>query len=204
MPTVDKVKQTIKQFRAAMVSHGDAATPMWISELAWGSDPADGGINKGPNGQAQLLTKAYKMVLANRKAWNVQRLYWYLLRDPVDPVATCSFCGSAGILRPTRIRKPAYNAFKAIVSEKTAPQPTITAGPPAGGSTTDPTPTFQFTSNEPGSTFQCRFDAKPLVTCASPFTPKAALTKGNHTFSVRAIDAPGNVSVQASRSFTVR
>jgi hypothetical protein len=204
MPTVDKVKQTIQQFRTQMVSHGDAPTPMWISELAWGSDPPDGGINKGPNGQAQLLTKAYKMVLANRRAWNVQRLYWYLLRDPVDPVATCSFCDSAGILRPTRIRKPAYNAFKAIVGEKVAPQATITAGPAAGGSTTDPTPTFQFTSNEPGSTFQCRFDAKPLVTCASPYTPKAALTKGHHTFSVRAIDAPGNVSVQTSRSFTVR
>jgi hypothetical protein len=205
MPTLDKVKKTIQQFRAAMVSHGDAATPMWISELAWGSDPPDSsGINKGPSGQAQLLTKAYKLVLANRRAWNVQRLYWYLLRDPVDPVASCSFCSSAGLLNPNRIRKPAYNAFKAIASEKTAPVPTITAGPAQGATITDRTPTFQFTSNEPGSTFQCRFDAKPLLWCSSPFTPKAALTKGAHTFSVRAIDAPGNVSPMASRSFTVR
>jgi hypothetical protein len=204
MPTLDKVKQTIKQFRAAMVSHGDAATPMWISELAWGSAPPDsGGINKGPSGQAQLLTKAYKLVLANRRAWNVQRLYWYLLRDPVDPVASCSFCASAGILKPNRIRKPAYNAFKAIVAEKVAPQPTITAGPAQGSTTTDATPTFQFASNEPGSTFQCRFDSKPLAACASPFTPKAGLTNGFHTFYVRAIDAPGNVSPQALRSFKV-
>jgi hypothetical protein len=204
MPTLDKVKQTIKQFRAAMVSHGDAATPMWISELAWGSAPPDsGGINKGPSGQAQLLTKAYKLVLANRRAWNVQHLYWYLLRDPVDPVASCSFCASAGILNPNRIRKPAYNAFKAIVAEKVAPQPTITAGPAQGSTITDATPTFQFTSNEPGSTFQCHFDSKPLTACASPYTPKAGLTNGSHTFYVRAIDAPGNVSPKASRSFKV-
>jgi hypothetical protein len=205
MSTLPQVKQTIQKFRQAMVSHGDAATPLWITELAWGSDPPDAtGINKGPAGQAQLLTKAYKMILSNRRAWNVQRLFWYLLRDPVDPVASCSFCRSAGLLKPNRIRKPAYNAFRAIVSERVAPQPTITAGPAQGGSTTDRTPTFQFTSNEPGSTFQCRFDSKPLVACSSPFTPKAALTMGPHTFSVRAIDAPGNVSPLASRSFTVR
>ncbi len=205
MPTLDQVKKTIQQFRAAMVSHGDAATPMWISELAWGSDPPDtAGINKGPSGQAQLLTRAYKLVLANRRSWNVQRLYWYLLRDPVDPVASCSFCASAGLLNPNRIHKPAYNAFKAIVAEKTPPQPTITVGPAQGSKISDPTPSFQFISNEAGSTFQCRFDAKPLAACASPYTPKAALTNGLHTFSVRAIDAPGNVSPLVSRSFTVQ
>ncbi len=204
MPTVDKVKTTIQGFRNAMVSHGDAATPMWLSELAWGSDPPDSqGINKGPAGQAQLLTKAYKLVLANRRAWNVQHLFWYLLRDPVDPVASCSFCASAGILYPNRIKKPAYNAFKAIVGEKVAPQPTITAGPAQGSTISDATPTFQFTSNEPGSTFQCRFDAKPLVACTSPYTPKTGLTNGHHTFYVRAIDAPGNVSPLVSRSFNV-
>jgi hypothetical protein len=204
MPTVDKVKTTIQAFRNAMVSHGDAATPMWLSELAWGSDPPDSqGINKGPAGQAQLLTKAYKLVLANRRAWNVQHLFWYLLRDPVNPVASCSFCASAGILYPNRTRKPSYNAFKAIVGEKVAPQPAITVGPAQGSTISDATPTFQFTSNEPGSTFQCKFDAKPLVACTSPYTPKTVLTGGHHTFYVRAIDAPGNVSPLVSRSFNV-
>ena len=204
MPTLDQVKKTIQQFRGAMVSHADGSTPLWISEIAWGSDPPDSqGINKGPQGQAQLLTKAYKMILANRKAWNVQHLFWYLLRDPVDPVASCSFCASAGLLRPDRTHKPAYNAFKAIVSEKTPPVATIMAGPANGSTISDPTPTFQFSSNEPGSTFQCKFDAKPLVTCASPYTPKASLTNATHTFYVRAIDAPGNVSTMATRTFKV-
>ncbi len=204
MSTLDQVKKAIQQFRAAMVNHSDGTTPLWISELAWGSDPPDGGgINKGEAGQAQLLTKAYTLILNNRKAWNVQRLFWYLFRDPLNPVATCSFCASAGLERANRAHKPAFNAFKAIVAEKTPPHVMITAGPPAGGLTSDPTPSFQFKSNEPGSTFQCRFDAKPLATCGSPFTSKAALTSGAHTFAVRAIDAPGNVSPLATRSFTV-
>ena len=204
MSTLDQVKKAIQQFRAAMVNHSDATTPLWISELAWGSDPPDGGgINKGESGQGQLLTRAYKLILANRKTWNVQRLYWYLFRDPLNPVATCSFCASAGLERADRTHKPAYNAFKAIAAEKTPPHVTITAGPPAGGLTSDPTPSFQFSSNEPGSTFQCRFDSKPLAPCASPFLPKGALANGAHTFAVRAIDAPGNVSALATRSFSV-
>ena len=33
---------------------GDAATPLWISEIAWGSAPRDSvGINQGPEGQAR-------------------------------------------------------------------------------------------------------------------------------------------------------
>ena len=36
-----------------MVSHGDKATPLWITEFAWGSGPPDSaGINKGLSGQA--------------------------------------------------------------------------------------------------------------------------------------------------------
>jgi Glycosyl hydrolase catalytic core len=203
-PTLDAVKQAIQQFRSVMTGHADAATPLWISELAWGSDPPDGlGINKGPAGQAQFLTKAYKLILANRRAWNIQRLFWYHLRDPVSAVASCSFCASAGIEKPDRTHKPSFDAMKAYTAERTPPQVTITAGPAAGSTTTDPTPTFQFLSSEAGSNFQCRFDAKAFTVCSSPFTTKAALTSGKHTFYVRAIDAPGNVSLPVSRSFTV-
>jgi hypothetical protein len=204
MPSLDQVKKGIKQFRAVMAGRGDAATPIWISELAWGSDPPDAsGINKGPQGQAQLLTKAFKLVLANRQAWNVEHLFWYLLRDPVNPVASCSFCASSGILNPNRIRKPSFDAFKAIVAEKVQPVPAITAGPAQGSTIGIARPTFRFTSNEAGSIFQCRLDGKPLVTCSSPYTPKAAFTNGSHTFAVRAIDAPGNVSPMVTRSFKV-
>lgn len=203
--SLDQVKKAIQQFRGVMVSRADGSTPLWISELAWGSDPPDSmGINKGAAGQAQLLTRAYKLILSNRRAWNVEHVFWYLFRDPLSPVASCSFCASAGLLRPDRTPKPAYYAFKAIAGESTSPIATITGGPAQGSTTSDPTPTFKFTSNEVGSTFQCRFDTKPLFTCSSPYTPKAALANGPHTFIVRAIDAPGNASLMAPRAFTVK
>ena len=201
---LSQFKQEIQRVRAVIKGHGDAATSLWISELAWGSAPPDSrGINKGPTGQAQMLTKAFKAVLANRAAWNVQHLLWYHWRDPKHSQASCTFCASAGLLKFNRDPKPALSAFKKFTTEKVRPKVTITAGPLPGATTTDPTPTFKFTSSEPGVSFQCKFDAKPFAPCTSPLIPKAALTNGHHSFSVKAIDVVGNASVIASRSFTV-
>ncbi len=197
-------KQEIQRVRNVIKGHSDAATPLWISELAWGSAPPDSrGINKGPAGQAQMLTKAFKTVLANRTAWNVDHLFWYHWRDPKHSRASCTFCGSAGLLQFNRIAKPALKAFKNFSAETVRPKVTITFGPAQGATTSDPTPTFRFTSSEAGSSFVCKFDAKAFAPCASPSTPKAALTNGNHAFSVRAVDAAGNASAIVSRSFRV-
>src|SRR3954447_3259684 len=70
------------------------------------------------------------------------------------------------------------------------------------GTITDATPTFTF-SAEPGAHFECKVDpAIDWKTCASPFT--AQLADGSYTFSVRAIDAAGNVEPNPpTRAFTV-
>jgi hypothetical protein len=203
-PDLDRQRLVIQNVRAVMKSRGDGATPLWLTELAWGSAPPDRfGINKGLTGQAQMLSGSYKMILSHRTAWNVQRLFWLLWRDPATLKAgTCSFCGSAGLLRYDRTTKPAYSTFRGFTAETTPPQASITAGPGQGSFTKDPTPSFTFTSNEPGSTFVCRVDAGAFKPCGSPYTTPL-LADGIHAFSVKAIDAPGNESQIVSRSFTV-
>jgi hypothetical protein len=49
---------------------------------------------------------------------------------------------------------------------------------------------FEFTSTEPGSTFQCKIDKGQFVACTSRFEDK--VKKGKHNFAVRATDAAGN------------
>jgi hypothetical protein len=204
---LDEFRTELTMFRASMTNHGDAATPMWLTEMAWGSGPPDQyGHNVGLTGQQQLLDSSFKLVLSKRKEWNVQRLYWFLWRDPAAGSAfahLCSICGTAGLLRNNRTAKPAYNTFRGFTAETTPPQASITAGPTQGSTTNDPTPTFSFASNEPGSTFVCRFDAGSFNACSSPFTRATPLPNGAHAFYVKAIDAPGNESVVRSRSFTV-
>jgi hypothetical protein len=204
--TLDGLRQQLRLFRAVMSKHGDRGTPLWITELGWGSAPPDRfGINQGLTGQAQMLSGSYRMMLNHRSAWNVQRLFWFLWRDPPPESAfanRCSFCGSAGLLTYGGTPKPAYSRYRGFVAETTPPQASITAGPSQGSFTNDSTPSFSLASNEAGSTFECRFDAGPLERCGSPY-PLPRRSDGPHTFFVKAIDAPGNESQVVSRSFTV-
>ena len=88
-------------------------------------------------------------------------------------------------------------------NDTTPPETTITAGPPQGSTTNDSTPTFAFSSNEPGSTFQCRIGSGAFAGCSSPHTT-AAVGDGQRTFEVRATDPTANTDQSpAARTFTV-
>ena len=76
--------------------------------------------------------------------------------------------------------------------DTTAPQTRIDSGPSGGGVTTDPTPEFFFSSEDPDVTgFLCRFDTGSFFVCASPLTADP-LPDGLHTLEVVASDAAGN------------
>jgi hypothetical protein len=198
-------KKQIQRFRTVMRNHNDAGTPLWISEIAWGSAPPDRfGINKGPAGQAQLLTKAFDLILSHRSMWNVQHVFWYHWRDPRRSHANCSFCATAGLVNANRVPKPAYSAYTRFSAPRTPPKASISSGPGKGVQIRDATPTFKFSSNQIGTTFQCRLSAgADWFGCGSPFTPRSPVADGPRTFSVRAVDAAGSVGAPASRSFTV-
>jgi hypothetical protein len=194
----------IQRVRNVMTKRGDAATPLWVDEIAWGSAPPDNhGINKGLSGQATLLKRAFKLILTHRTAWNIEHLFWYHWRDPRRSRAMCSFCASAGLLRFDHTAKPAMKAFRSFTADTMPPKAAITSGPSDRSLIRDATPTFRFASNQIGSTFQCHFDARTFRACLSPFTPFVALSQGTHVFYARAVDPPGNVSATVSRTFTV-
>jgi hypothetical protein len=75
-------------------------------------------------------------------------------------------------------------------ADTTPPETTMAAFPLR---TTDRTPTFSFSSSEPDSRFMCRIslDSTDWYWCSSPRTLKRQAL-GQHTFSVKAVDAAGN------------
>ena len=189
-----------------MKKHDDRETPLWLTELAWGSGPSDQfGYNKGLEGQRAMLSGAFELILSQRSAWNVQRIFWFMWHDPPagsEFAGLCSICGSAGLVRHDRTPKPAYYAFRDFTAETTPPVARIISGPTQGRLTGDSTPTFHFASSEPGSTFECSL-TQGYLPCSPPLIPGSPLPDGPHTFSVKATDAPGNESSAETRSFIV-
>ncbi len=81
------------------------------------------------------------------------------------------------------------------------PNTTITSQPPA--STTSTSATFQFVSNESGSTFECNLDNAGFTPCVSPAN-YSVLALGQHTLSVRATDTTNQTdATPATASWTI-
>jgi hypothetical protein len=112
-PFLPNVIHWIKKTRKVMRKHGDKHKPLWLTELAWGSDHPDRyGFNKGPTGQKRMLKRSFKAIYHHRHQWDIRRLFWFQLRDPKGGNPHCSFCGSAGLLKHNGNKKPAWQAFK--------------------------------------------------------------------------------------------
>jgi hypothetical protein len=82
--------------------------------------------------------------------------------------------------------------------ETRAPVLTITSGPPGLGN--NRSASVSFSADEP-ATFQCSLDDRGFEPCSSP-AAYAGLPEGDHSFTLRATDAAGNVA-GASRAWTI-
>ncbi|MCA9677604.1 MAG: Ig-like domain repeat protein [Kofleriaceae bacterium] len=119
--------------------------------------------------------------------------------SPFTPAAALGDGAHAVEVRAADAAGNAATASRAFTVDTMAPTVTFTGGPT--GPTSDPAPTFTFTTAGAPVTVQCRVDGAAYAACASPYTT-APLADGAHSVSVQATDAAGNVG-SASRAFTV-
>src|SRR6266542_2737141 len=93
-------------------------------------------------------------------------------------------------------------ASRTFTVDTQAPQTKLLKHPPK--ETTSRTATFKFKSSEPGSTFKCKLDRKPVKPCTSPKRYRR-LKPGKHVFKVRATDSAGNADRTAAKwSWTIK
>jgi len=100
----------IENLRRIMRAHGDAATPIYVTELGWGSDSGPTRWERGIYGQANQLTQSFAMLSENRRRWRVGGVWWFTW---TDEGGSCQFCRSAGLLTERRRAKPAWYRFNA-------------------------------------------------------------------------------------------
>lgn len=119
--------------------------------------------------------------------WNV---YNSVFMCPVDQ------CAPGGIQGPPNFGSAAVSAVSPV-SDDSPPNTTIGLRPRKKARRR--AATFQFSSTEPRSTYECRYDRKRYRACGSPFTLRK-LRPGRHVFRVYAIDQSGNEDPTPARA----
>jgi hypothetical protein len=102
------MRAQIRNLRRVMRIHHDAGTPLYITELGWGSDSFETRWERGLEGQARELNEAFSMLSSHRRAWRIGGVWWFSLTD-LD--GGCQFCDSAGLLTKARKAKPSWYIF---------------------------------------------------------------------------------------------
>lgn len=100
----------IRNLRRVMRRHNDSATPLYVTELGWGSDSFQTRWERGLQGQARELDQAFSLLAGHRAAWRIGGVWWF---SWADDGGTCQFCDSAGLLTEEREAKPSWYRFNA-------------------------------------------------------------------------------------------
>ncbi len=102
------MRSQIVNLRRIMRLHGDAATPLYVTELGWGSDRSESRWERGLDGQARELDRSFAMLVTHRWRWRIGGVWWF---SWADEDGACQFCDSAGLLTKGREAKPSWYRF---------------------------------------------------------------------------------------------
>ncbi len=104
----------MNKVRDVMVANDDSRTPMYVTEIGWGSDAAhvDHEFVTTVAGQARNLGAAFDLFLQNRERWNLQAVDWFDWRDPPPGRGQCAFCYSSGLYFNDGKPKPALAVYR--------------------------------------------------------------------------------------------
>jgi hypothetical protein len=114
----------IESLREIMALNDDAETPLYVTEMGWGSAGYESRWERGPRGQARELDRAFALLAGNRESWRIGGVWWF---SWTDQAGSCQFCDSAGLLTSDREAKPSWYRFNAWTGGDAATVPRASA-----------------------------------------------------------------------------
>jgi hypothetical protein len=116
---VRNVLKILDLVRGVMRRNGDAAKPLWVTELTWTSAAGKAeqfGYEVTPKVQAEKLAEAYPLLARERERLKLERVYWYTWlstdKGSDDPFAYAGLRRFAG--RGRVVPKPAFGAYERV------------------------------------------------------------------------------------------
>jgi hypothetical protein len=119
---IGTVVYQLRRARRVMAMAGDGGKPLRITELGVASAGIyPNSFDRGRRGQARFLRGIYADLLENRRRWRIEGIDWFAWQDLPAHDNHCVFCQYAGLLDVRGRPKPAWHAFRDVIStERTA------------------------------------------------------------------------------------
>ena len=110
-PNLRGLEAQVRLARKVVKANGDKRLPLLVTEIGWPTaGPEDYNLVKSERAQKRLLAKSFKLFLAERRRWKLERVIWYTWRDnEVQP--DCAVSRYSGLFRANLEPKPAWGKF---------------------------------------------------------------------------------------------
>jgi hypothetical protein len=107
----------IRQTRRTMARAGDGRKPLQVTELGTASsglfpNPYD----KGLVGQARFLSRAFRLLLRERRRWRIAGVDWFTWQDALMADPHCVFCQYAGLFDGGGNPKPSWWVYRSFAA----------------------------------------------------------------------------------------
>ncbi len=108
------VEEQVTLLHDEMVAAGDAEGEMWVTEIGWSSEEGDNPLQRGPEGQGELMGETLGYFMANRAEFNIANVTWFAWRDLAgEPI--CAWCAEAGLFEAESLTaKPSWDTLMAF------------------------------------------------------------------------------------------
>jgi len=110
------VVRVIQRARRVMRANGDAAVPIWVTEMSWpaavGRAPTPTGFEVTDAGQAGRLATALRMLFKARGRLRIERVFWYTWLSRADGPSVFDWSGLRRVRDGRRVGTPALAVFR--------------------------------------------------------------------------------------------
>jgi Beta-galactosidase len=111
-PNIKGIRFQLQKARQVLKAHHAKRTPIYLTEIGWGSGTGKSNLYKGIPGQASMLRAAFKFSVKNRGRYRIGGVDWFSWRDiPANMSGNCALCTSFGLLNLDHSPKPSLGAF---------------------------------------------------------------------------------------------
>jgi polysaccharide biosynthesis protein PslG len=114
-PNIKGMRFQLEKAREVLRRRHAKRTPIYLTEIGWGSGRGSSNLYKGTKGQAKILRAAFKFARKNRKRYRLRGVDYFSWRDiPASMSGNCDLCTSFGLLYLDHTPKPALGAYTAF------------------------------------------------------------------------------------------